>query len=50
MSGPYTFRPKRWLVVVNIALIPYVACRFPHELRGYVRGCWRVLIGKQASG
>lgn len=37
---------KRWLVVVNIALIPYVWIRFPKEARRYMSDCWRVVRGR----
>jgi hypothetical protein len=32
----------RLLLLVNVAAIPYVALRFPRELRGYLRGIVRV--------
>ncbi len=34
----------RLLALVNIALIPYVALRFPREAPSYVRECFQVLI------
>jgi len=33
---------RRLLVIVNLMAVPYVAIRFPRELRGYLRGCWKV--------
>jgi hypothetical protein len=37
--GDVSARRDRLLVLVNIALIPYVAWRFPHEARAYAKGC-----------
>lgn len=34
---------NRLLVLINIALIPYVALRFPREIRGYAKQCLLVL-------
>jgi hypothetical protein len=34
----------RLLVLVNIALIPYVIVRFPGEARDYIYRCFRYLV------
>lgn len=39
----------RILALVNVALIPYVAIRFPHELRRYTHGCWRAIVHGERS-
>lgn len=34
----------RMLALVNVALIPYVAIRFPRELRGYMHGTFKCIV------
>jgi hypothetical protein len=38
------FSSRRWLVLANIAAIPYVWLRFPREAGSYTRNCFVCLL------